>query len=152
MGKPVLCDSDDLEALLNAAVFGREAERMLKTLKGDPAMMRVQGTVEGAMQRINRARAEAIKPEELKLPPVAEVRLPPDDKERLKELDAAGPLGIKTDNAGAAANLFLAGLAARAQCNEHIRWGDGSDPQVQLLMWQRVRITDRGRQWLELHP
>lgn len=152
MGKPVTIDSDDVEALLNAAVFGREAERMLKTLKSDPAMMRLEakGSIESAMQRVNRARADAIRPEELKLPALREIVLTEYDRNALKLLRTPDPMGVQTTDPESFGLLCRLGLAVRGQCNEVVRWSDGSDPAAQSLPYHRVRITDRGRQWLEL--
>jgi hypothetical protein len=152
MGKPVTVDSDDLECLLQASVAAVQIESILKTLRQDPALIRMEakGQIAAAHSRINRARADAIKPEELRLPEITSVRLTIEERDQLEHLarwpTASGVKVLKPDKFG---TLFMAGFAERGQANEYATFN--GDKVIEPMEYQRVRITPRGRQWLELH-
>lgn len=150
MGKPVTIDSDDVEVLLNAAAAIRHVESALEAVKNDPAMNRIykSGKIGQALDRCNRARAQAIK-EDWSQTPLSDVVLSTFSENLLYLLAMAGPMGKRCETTDTGV-LRSEGLVVAGQCNEHVIWGDKTEAS-DVLPHQRIKITARGIAWLKMH-
>lgn len=152
MGKPVTLDSDDVEILLDAAAAIRHVENALEAVRQDPAMIRLHasGKIGAALDRCNRARGEAIKPDEMKLRPPFGWQPDVETYYRLQRMVAAGPAGV-LGNPADFAHLRSYGLCVAGQVNIYVVWGDKTPPKPEPLAETRFKITEQGAAWFRTH-
>ena len=147
MGNPVTLDSDDVEVLLNAVGAAKEIERILKAVKQDPAMIRLEakGVIDAALDRVNRARGLAIR--EAPAEPPRGWKPTDEQAKTLDRLWAAGESGVASSEVESYATLRQHGLVVAGQVNEYITWGDRT-VATRSLGFQRFKLTEVGVEYM----
>jgi hypothetical protein len=148
MGVSVTVDSDDIEILLNAAAAIRHIEDALNAVRQDPAMVRIykSGKIGEALDRVNRARGDAIKPAHMRAEPPAGWSPTQEEYERLYRLAIAGPRGLATSEVAAYTVLRTYGLCMAGQVNVYVSWADKTQEMIGPDGTQRFRITPLGQE------
>lgn len=145
MGNLITLDSDDVECLLLAAAIPKEIEARILSVGRDPTMMRRQGDIEAAFNRINVARSQAGR----------ESRDPEYNDPLTANMAAVMQAfrGSSVIHGLSPTDPIISGLVRRRMIvagtqEVFVKWGDKtvtvhSEPVI------LHRITDRGMRWLQ---